>query len=154
MSNDLLRNCGQGFEHAGTLGRRGFVDRGAVNSNFSVQAFNDEWIDEIAFVVLNHEREVGWRMPVVGQEFNEFCQACDIGRETFLTAVGHEHDAIDTVEQLFARGRLGRGAGNADHVHARFGAAQVAEFDGQDFVFDRRVDSCRHLLECTAIAFF
>ena len=40
-------------------------------------------------------------MPVVGQEFNEFCQACDIGRESFLTAVGHEHDAIDTVEQLY-----------------------------------------------------
>gem|GEM_PF-2860513 len=87
-----------------------------------------------------------WHVDAGGRSYR-----CDVVVDAVAARVHHEHDAVDAIQQLFARRRLLGAARHRDDLDPRLHARDLAEFDRQPVRTHTRIELCRDGFESTAV---
>jgi hypothetical protein len=110
-----------------------------------VELFDGVAVAQVALVVHHDQRHLVDRARVVLERLLELLEAGEVLLHAAALAVDHEDDAVDLVEELFARrGVFGR-AGDGDDLDRGAHAAHFAELDRQHRVTHGRIEARRQL---------
>jgi hypothetical protein len=132
-------NALQCLENADAVERRRLEPREALRVQRLVELLDRVDVADIALVVLHHERDPLDAEAHLGQVGREVRKRLEVRLQRLDLAVGHEHDAVDALQDQLAGGVVEDLTGHGVELQAHLHAADHAHIDRQQVEKQRAV---------------